>query len=72
MNANSVNNNNVDARAAAFNANEKKLVQSKELPGCCVIGLCVYNNEQGLPSVLSNIVKIIESCFFLKIKVVSF
>ena len=25
---------------------------------CCVIGLCVYNNEPGLPSVLSNIVKI--------------
>ena len=72
MNANSVNNNNVDARAAAFNVNEKKLVQSKELPGCCVIGLCVYNNEQGLPSVLSNIVKIIESCLFEKITVVAF
>jgi hypothetical protein len=44
----------------------------EELPGCCVIGLCVYNNEPGLPSVLSNIVKIIESCLFEKITVVAF
>lgn len=47
-------------------------VESKELPGCCVIGLCVYNNELGLPSVLSNIVKIIDSCLFEKITVVAF
>ena len=44
----------------------------EELTGCCVIGLCVYNNEPGLPSVLSNIVKIIESCLFEKITVVAF
>ena len=31
---------------------------SEMRPECCVIGLCVYNNEPGLPSVLSNIVKI--------------
>ena len=60
------------AAAASTDANEKKLVESKELPGCCVIGLCVYNNELGLPSVLSNIVKIIESCLFEKITVVAF
>ena len=76
MNVNNVNdidnvNNNIDA-AAAIDTNEKKLVESKELPGCCVIGLCVYNNEPGLPSVLSNIVKIIESGLFEKITVVSF
>lgn len=66
--------NNVDAAAAIeIDANEKKLVEeSKELPGCCVIGLCVYNNEMGLPSVLSNIVKIIESCLFEKVTVVAF
>ena len=39
---------------------------------CCVIGLCVYNNEPGLPSVLSNIVKIMESNLFYKITVVAF
>ena len=57
-------NNHVDATAAVIDTNEKKIIESKELPGCCVIGLCVYNNELGLPSVLSNIVKIIESCLF--------
>jgi len=69
------NNNNVDAAIDAIDAidtNENKLVESKELPGCCVIGLCVYNNEPGLPSVLSNIVKIIESSLFEKITVVAF
>ena len=76
MNVNNVNdidnvNNNIDA-AAAIDTNEKKLVESKELPGCCVIGLCVYNNEPGLPSVLSNIVKIIESGLFEKITVIAF
>jgi hypothetical protein len=70
-------NNNVDEAAAAVavavtDSSEKKLVESKELPGSCVIGLCVYNNEHGLPSVLSNIVKIIESCLFEKITVVAF
>lgn len=39
---------------------------------CCVIGLCVYNNEPGLPSVLSNIVKIMESKLFHKVTVVAF
>ncbi len=39
---------------------------------CCVIGLCVRNNEPGLPSVLSNIIKIIESNLFYKITVVAF
>lgn len=38
----------------------------------CVIGLCVYNNEPGLPSVLSNIIKISESKLFEKITVVAF
>ena len=38
----------------------------------CVIGLCVYNNEPGLPSVLSNIIKITESKLFEKITVVAF
>ena len=38
----------------------------------CVIGLCVYNNESGLPSVLSNIIKITESKLFEKITVVAF
>jgi hypothetical protein len=38
----------------------------------CVIGLCVRNNEPGLPSVLSNIIKIIESNLFYKITVVAF
>ena len=38
----------------------------------CVIGLCVYNNEHGLPSVLSNIIKISESKLFEKITVVAF
>ena len=36
----------------------------------CVIGLCVYNNERGLPSVLSNIVKLSESKLFDKITIV--
>ena len=38
----------------------------------CVIGLCVYNNERGLPSVLSNIVKISESKIFDKLIVVAY
>ena len=38
----------------------------------CVIGLCVYNNERGLPSVLSNIVKLSESKLFDKITIVAF
>jgi len=38
----------------------------------CLIGLCVYNNEPGLPSVLSNIVKISESKLFEKITVVAY
>jgi hypothetical protein len=38
----------------------------------CVIGLCVYNNERGLPSVLSNIVAISQSKLFDKITVVAF
>ena len=38
----------------------------------CIIGLCVYNNEPGLPSVLSNILKISESKLFEKITVVAF
>ena len=38
----------------------------------CVVGLCVYNNERGLPSVLSNIVKISQSKLFDKITVVAF
>ena len=48
------------------------VANNNESPGCCVIGLCVYNNELGLPSVLSNIVKIIESCLFQKLTVVAF
>ena len=39
---------------------------------CCVIGLCVYNNQPGLPSVLSNIVTIMESNLFYKVTVVAF
>lgn len=39
---------------------------------CCVIGLCVYNNEPGLPSVLSNIENIMESKLFHKVTVVAF
>ena len=38
----------------------------------CVIGLCVYNNEPGLPSVLLNISRIIESNLFYKVTVVVF
>lgn len=38
----------------------------------CVIGLCVYNNERGLPSVLSNIVNISHSKLFNKLTVVAF
>ena len=52
--------------------NEMNVSNVEELPGCCVIGLCVYNNEPGLPSVLLNIVKIIESYLFEKITVVVF
>ena len=37
----------------------------------CVIGLCVYNNERGLPSVLSNIVAISQSKLFEKLTVVA-
>lgn len=37
----------------------------------CVIGLCVYNNERGLPSVLSNIVSISKSNLFDKLTVVA-
>jgi hypothetical protein len=39
---------------------------------CCVIGLCVYNNEPGLPSVLSNILTIIDSSLFYKVTLVAF
>lgn len=39
---------------------------------CVVIGLCVYNNERGLPSVLSNIINISQSNIFDKITVVAF
>jgi glycosyltransferase involved in cell wall biosynthesis len=38
----------------------------------CVICLCVYNNERGLPSVLSNIVKISQSNLFDKVTIVAF
>jgi len=38
----------------------------------CVIGLCVYNNEPGLPSVLLNISRIMESNLFYKVTVVAF
>ena len=38
----------------------------------CIIGLCVYNNERGLPSVLSNIVAISQSKLFDKLTVVAF
>jgi len=38
----------------------------------CIIGLCVYNNERGLPSVLSNIVTISQSKLFDKLTVVAF
>lgn len=38
----------------------------------CVIGLCVFNNERGLPSVLSNILKISNSNLFDKITIVAF
>lgn len=38
----------------------------------CIIGLCVYNNEPGLPSVLTNILKMSESNLFEKITVVAF
>jgi glycosyltransferase involved in cell wall biosynthesis len=37
----------------------------------CTIGLCVYNNERGLPSVLSNIVCMSHSKLFDKITVVA-
>ena len=38
----------------------------------CVIGLCVYNNERGLPSVLSNILAISQSKLFDKLTIVAF
>lgn len=38
----------------------------------CVIGLCVFNNEPGLPSVLSNILKISKSKLFNKLTIVAF
>ena len=38
----------------------------------CVIGLCVYNNERGLPSILTNIVKMSHSKLFDKLTVVAF
>lgn len=38
----------------------------------CIIGLCVYNNERGLPSVLSNIVAISQSKLFDKLTIVAF
>jgi hypothetical protein len=38
----------------------------------CVIGLCVYNNEKGLPSVLSNIVTISNAKLFDKLTIVAF
>lgn len=38
----------------------------------CCIGLCVYNNEQGLPRVLSNIITISKSRLFKKITVIAF
>jgi hypothetical protein len=37
----------------------------------CTIGLCVYNNERGLPSVLSNIVAISQSKLFDKLTIVA-
>jgi hypothetical protein len=37
----------------------------------CVIGLCVYNNERGLPSVLSNILAISQSKLFDKLTIVA-
>jgi len=40
--------------------------------GNCVIGLCVYNNERGLPDVLSNIVTLSRSNLFDKLTVVAF
>ena len=53
--------------------NQMNVNNVKELPGSCVvIGLCVCNNEPGLPSVLSNIVKIMESNLFYKVTVVAF
>jgi hypothetical protein len=38
----------------------------------CVIGLCVYNNERGLPNVLSNIDTISRSKLFDKLTIVAF
>ena len=38
----------------------------------CTIGLCVYNNERGLPSVLSNIVAISQSKLFDKLTIVAY
>lgn len=37
-----------------------------------LIGLCVYNNEKGLPNVLSNIMKIIKSNIFNRVNIVVF
>jgi len=45
---------------------------SKACRDCCVIGLCVYYNEPGLPSVLSNILKIMDSNLFYKVTLVAF
>jgi hypothetical protein len=38
----------------------------------CVVGLCVYNNERGLPSVLSNILAISKSKLFDKLTIVAY
>jgi hypothetical protein len=38
----------------------------------CVVGLCVYNNERGLPSVLSNILAISQSKLFDKLTIVAY
>ena len=51
---------------------EQEQCISKMRHECCVIGLCVYNNEPGLPSVLSNIITIMESKLFYKVTVVAF
>lgn len=60
--SNSLNNSNeVDPQDA-----------SKACRDCCVVGLCVYNNEPGLPSVLSNILKIVDSNLFYKVTLVAF
>ena len=62
-----------------MDVNQKEVDSVKQEQGvsemrreCCAIGLCVYNNEPGLPGVLSNIVKIMESKLFYKVTVVAF